>query len=128
VSTDPDPITLPQHIGSTSMSQLQGHLLGFMLLDIRDHDPSLFNGPAQTDENYSRRNTAIYTAVATARAAGLVANVSPDPTDSRWCIAYIELPTGQVSWHVPAHPTPWDGHTTEEKYKRCASFYAEVAP
>lgn len=111
------------------MTELQTHLLGFMLLDIRDHDPSRLGSTVeQTDENYAKRNTAIYQAVATARAAGFIANVAPDASDPRWCIAYIELPEGQVSWHIPAHPTKWDGHTTEQKYARCATFYGRVAP
>jgi hypothetical protein len=50
--------------------------------------------------------------------------------DEAWhgCV-YIDLPTGQASWHFHdseahlfAHLTPydgeWDGHTTEEKYER----------
>ena len=42
---------------------------------------------------------------------------------------YIDLPTGQVSWHyhvsetplfadLPIYDRPWDGHDTEEKYRR----------
>lgn len=49
-------------------------------------------------------------------------------------ILYIELPTGQVSWHIPAdtpgmdYPfrgpgVPWDGHTTEEKRLRLRRFF-----
>ncbi len=47
--------------------------------------------------------------------------------DWRW-IVYIDLPAGQVSWHIhdserewfnlPDYPGVWDGHTTEEKYAR----------
>ena len=55
--------------------------------------------------------------------------------DWRW-IVFIELPTGQASWHihdselplfkhlgrrvyqVPGEKPSWDGHTTEEKYQR----------
>lgn len=44
-------------------------------------------------------------------------------------VIFIELPTGQCTWHIHkseepmfAHLTPigfvWDGHTTEEKYQR----------
>lgn len=45
-------------------------------------------------------------------------------------IVYVELPTGQVSWHIHSKELSnfthlkqdftkkWDGHTTEEKYKR----------
>lgn len=44
---------------------------------------------------------------------------------------YIKLPTGQVSWHISNNDLhffdhlerdnplePWDGHSTEEKYRR----------
>lgn len=49
--------------------------------------------------------------------------------DWRW-IVFIDLPTGQVSWHIHDSELPlfehisrnqgrvWDGHTTEEKYLR----------
>jgi hypothetical protein len=53
---------------------------------------------------------------------------------SEWhgCV-YIDLPTGQVSWHyhdreaylfggLPPYTKPWDGHTTEEKYRRLAAL------
>lgn len=62
-----------------------------------------------------------------------------DPTwDKEWLnVVFIELPTGQVSWHIHDRDLPlfahlphaqppyiegdatrWDGHSTEEKYKR----------
>ena len=42
---------------------------------------------------------------------------------------YLDLPTGQASWHyhdddaplfegLPPYTKPWDGHTTAEKYRR----------
>jgi len=55
---------------------------------------------------------------------------SIEPQEPEWLIIFIELPTGQVSWHVPkaeydqyfshlpVEPNVWDGHTTEEKYDR----------
>jgi len=44
-------------------------------------------------------------------------------------IIFIDLPTGQVSWHIhdselpmfdflPEYKKKWDGHDTEEKYRR----------
>jgi len=47
---------------------------------------------------------------------------------------YIDLPTGQASWHyhdsqahlfahLPPYTKPWDGHTTDEKYARLAALY-----
>jgi len=64
-----------------------------------------------------------------------------DPADTAWerdwlNIVFVRIPTGQLSWHLHdselplfdflprvwdcAHDgfTPWDGHTTEQKYDR----------
>ena len=55
------------------------------------------------------------------------AGVGYDPADPRPVVVYLELPdTGQVSWHLPAHPHPWDGHTTADKYDRVAAYVAAV--
>jgi hypothetical protein len=58
-----------------------------------------------------------------------------DPSAPDWPVLFVELPTGQVSWHIspddvglfrhvrrtmagmPDAPV-WDGHTTDEKYAR----------
>jgi hypothetical protein len=45
-----------------------------------------------------------------------------DPAEPEWPCVYFELPTGQVSWHMPQHPRAWDGHTTLEKWTRIASW------
>ena len=57
-----------------------------------------------------------------------------DHWEAAWLIVFIELPTGQVSWHTHASDldlfehlerrdeNPWDGHTTEEKYDRLAQL------
>jgi hypothetical protein len=48
-------------------------------------------------------------------------------------VVYIDLPTGQVSWHIgdndmhlittlPVYNGVWDGHTTDEKYQRLSQF------
>ena len=59
--------------------------------------------------------------------------------DWRW-IVFIELPSGQASWHIhdseldwfdhlDRYPgNSWDGHTTEEKYLRLQSLAAQSAP
>jgi hypothetical protein len=59
--------------------------------------------------------------------------------DWHGCV-YIDLPTGQVSWHfhdsqasffdfLPPYEGKWDGHDTEEKYGRLAAMQADlVAP
>jgi len=64
-----------------------------------------------------------------------------DPNwDAEWLnVIYIQLPTGQVSWHIHDRDLPqfahvptafsratfskkWDGHTTEQKYERLAAI------
>jgi hypothetical protein len=53
--------------------------------------------------------------------------------DPDWPIVYVELTTGQASWHIPAteiptfnhlewEPAGWDGHTDAEKYARLAAL------
>ncbi len=59
-----------------------------------------------------------------------------DPSEPDWLVVAVELPTGQVTWHIPddeikqffahlKHDTPeraWDGHNNEEKYRRLAAI------
>jgi hypothetical protein len=57
--------------------------------------------------------------------------------ESDWrTIVCIHLPTGQATWHIHDFDVPlfdhlkyddnhWDGHTTEEKYKRIREYQPE---
>ena len=57
----------------------------------------------------------------------------PWDDDWRW-IVFVQLPTGQASWHIHDSELPmfahlegsllgtWDGHTTAEKYERLAQL------
>ncbi len=74
------------------------------------------------DTNYAARYGLVLQAVAEAHAQGLQAGFRIDPAEPAWPVAFIELPTGQVSWHMPQHAREWDGHSTEEKYKRCRAY------
>lgn len=64
-----------------------------------------------------------------------------DPWEDDWRnIVFIGLPTGQVSWHIHDSELPqfawlprrepyngwwtWDGHDTDEKYRRLAAWHA----
>ena len=77
--------------------------------------------------DYAMRERLVLAALAAARASGLEAGVRLDPAEPEWPVVFIELPTGQVSWHLPQHATPWDGHTTAEKYARIGA-YLEARP
>lgn len=71
---------------------------------------------------YPKRYRLVLQAVALAAEQGLMAGFRLDPAEPEWPVAYIELPTGQVSWHMPQHPKAWDGHTAEEKYRRVTHY------
>lgn len=84
------------------------------------------------DAVYTERNRVV-AALARLFPSGLARTDIPG-WDPEWneCV-YIDLPTGQVSWHyhyrdaylfagLPLYEKPWDGHTTEEKYRRLAAM------
>jgi hypothetical protein len=93
--------------------------------------------PVGLDAAYRERNALI---AALIRSHGWRAEVVMAPDTEGWWIIYAETPQGQVSWHIspddmdlfrdwPAafgsRPSPWDGHTTEEKYRRIARLGQE---
>lgn len=82
------------------------------------------------DQAYHERNELV-AALARIYPSGLATTDIPG-WDPKWhgCV-YIDLPTGQVSWHfhdseaflfegLPPYRGEWDGHTTEQKYERLA--------
>ncbi len=90
---------------------------------------TLLGAIEKTDEAgaYDIRNKLIYSAFAMASAIGYEVGIGYDPQEMvDWPVIFIELPTGQVSWHVPAHTIKWDGHTTEEKYIRVHDYSEAV--
>lgn len=89
---------------------------------------------ARKDAAYEERNRLV-AALAAVFPAGTKKTDIPG-WDAEWhgCV-YIDLPTGQVSWHYHdsqshlfAHLSPydgeWDGHTTDEKYRRVTGLNA----
>ena len=85
---------------------------------------SLLQKIAEHDTDYDVRYRLVFDAVPVALACGFAAGVRIDPSEPDWPVVYIELPTGQVSWHMPAHPVAWDGHDTDEKYRRITEWIA----
>ena len=84
---------------------------------------------------YSDRNHAVLLAARLAEDNGLKVHVGIDPNEPTWPVVYIELPKGQVSWHLSpgyferfsrlfrrAKPSQWDGHTTPIKHQRIRQF------
>jgi hypothetical protein len=77
---------------------------------------------AEETKDYAKRNILIYAALSTATDEGLEGGIRLDPQEPEWPVVFIELPTGQVSWHVAAHHLPWDGHDTPTKYERVRAY------
>lgn len=70
------------------------------------------------DTDYEIRYGLVLRALHYAHELGFKAGIRIDRHAPEWPVVYIELPTGQVSWHMPEHEIGWDHHSTEEKFKR----------
>lgn len=91
---------------------------------------------ARKDAAYLERNQVV-AALAKCFPSG-VAKTAIEGWSEDWhgCV-YINLPTGQVSWHfhdsqaylfkgLPAYSGKWDGHDTDEKYRRVAALQPQA--
>lgn len=92
---------------------------------------------AQKDAAYVERNRVVAGLAAVAFRLGWrvgIAQTAIEGWEPEWhnCV-YIDLPTGQVSWHyhdndnalfdfLPSYAGEWDGHDTLEKYRRLAAL------
>lgn len=82
------------------------------------------------DKNYPARYQLVLIALALSAGIGYVCGIGFDEKEGTdWPVVFIELPKiGQVSWHMPAYPGEFDGHSTEEKYSRCRKYaFADMA-
>ena len=86
---------------------------------------------AEKDGAYSERNK-----VVAALAKMFPSGILQDAENVGWWILFIDLPTGQASWHfqeselhllsgIPKYEGVWDGHSTKEKYQRLDAFRPE---
>jgi len=80
------------------------------------------------DDAYFDRSQAVQAFARLAQADGYRVGIKPD---DEWPILFIDLPTGQVSWHIkagelvgdwPEYPDEWDGHDLNEKRERIYKF------
>ena len=81
------------------------------------------------DQAYHDRNLVVQLAAKLAIQCGLKAGIRE--RQGQWPILYIDLPTGQVSWHIPKDelipglpdfPDSWDGHDLKTKRNRLIDF------
>lgn len=91
---------------------------------------------ARKDAAYLERNQVV-AALARCFPSGVARTAIEGWSDDWHGCVYIDLPTGQVSWHfhdsqaylfagLPAYTKGWDGHTTEQKYRRLAALSSPV--
>jgi len=94
---------------------------------------------AQLNSVYAERDKLVALAYRLAQMLGYKAGIAEhklsegEKWNPEWHqVVFIDLPTGQVSWHIHsseqdwfaqgnelrAYEKPWDEHTTEEKYRR----------
>lgn len=80
------------------------------------------------DEAYYDRNLCVQVIAEMASRLGYKTGIKDDP---EWVIIYVDLPTGQVSWHIPKkevvcnipeYQGKWDGHNLQEKRDRLVKF------
>lgn len=103
---------------------------------VRDQQARIRELEAQKDGAYSERNQLV-AAISKLFPSWLEWHSEEDAAwDNDWRnIVFIELPTGQVSWHIhkgeveqfyhlymKEEESSWDGHTTDEKYRRLAAL------
>lgn len=112
-----------------------GQVLAALLERIQASDPSADGTEDRPDaeERYRARAATILRLVALAIEIGWPAGIGVDDMiddgggpDELWPVAYVELPTGQVSWHLRPFEGEWDKHDTTEKYARCAAYAATI--
>ena len=81
-----------------------------------------------SDEAYLDRNLCVQALAKMAQKLGFNTGIKEDP---EWPVLYIDLPTGQVSWHIrekellidlPEYNGKWDGHDLQEKRRRLIDF------
>ncbi|HEY0820978.1 MAG TPA: hypothetical protein VGD46_19485 [Rhizobacter sp.] len=112
-------LTLPQRLQALQLAQadvLQATRLELKAMTERK------------DGAYEERNRVV-AALASAFPSGIARTAIEGWSDDWHGCVYIDLPTGQASWHyhdsqhwlfahLPPYTGTWDGHTTDEKYAR----------
>lgn len=85
-----------------------------------------------TKDVYSERNQLVLTCAALLARQGIKVGWVDDREDRNYVILLMDLPTGQVSWHIsrseinvrdwPRYAGHWDLHTTVVKHGRLIRF------
>ena len=83
------------------------------------------------DKIYYERNQAVMAMAKLAMLQGYAVGIAGDPNEPDYPVLMIDLPTGQVGWHIPQkelqgqwpeYHKQWDGHSLQEKEYRIREF------
>ena len=86
------------------------------------------------DDAYFDRNQAVQVMAKMARQLGMKIGLRQDTDKPDWPVLMIDLPTGQVGYHLPRdqvigewpeYEKEWDGHSLADKRKRMTLFLGE---
>ncbi len=95
---------------------------------------SIESGAPTLDDVYRDRNLLAQLAGELARRLGMTVGIGSDPAEPDWPVLYIDLPTGQISWHLPQaeltadfgrYRAAWDGHAVATKHDRIRAFLTD---
>lgn len=136
-----DPPTWRAQLSATIADEDHAELVKVMGDDPAIQQPApdaLAEMMARKDAAYEERNKVV-AALAKLFPSG-IARTAIEGWSEDWhgCV-YIDLPTGQVSWHfhdsqahlfagLPPYTKAWDGHDTPEKYRRLAAIQQQEEP
>lgn len=85
---------------------------------------------------YFDRNQAVLALFALLKQEQITVGWKDDEEDVNYVILFADLPTGQISYHIPRHeidlkdwskyPNHWDLHTTSQKRDRLHAFVTQT--
>lgn len=91
------------------------------------------NQSSTLNDAYFDRNQAVMAMARLALKQGWKVGLRIDPDDPEWPVLMIDLPTGQVGYHLPKneiigewpeYEKEWDGHSLAEKRERIRKLLA----
>ncbi len=89
------------------------------------------NQSSTLNDAYYDRNQAVMVMAKLARQQGMKVGLRFDPDVPGWPVLMIDLPTGQVGYHLPKdevcgnwpdYDQDWDGHSLVDKRERIVDF------
>lgn len=92
------------------------------------------NQSSTIDDAYHDRNQAVMAMAKLAMQQGYTVGLRNDPAQPDWPVLMIDLPSGQVGWHLPKeevigewpeYDKEWDGHLLADKRERIDRFLTD---